>query len=88
MWPVSDPHVALQVPGRPAWHSRAACRGMTDLFFHASGRRTYAAARAVCAGCPVRAECLAEGLELEARGPVFGVRAGLAPRQRRALRRR
>lgn len=52
------------IPPRPAWHARANCAGLDpDLFFplpgtpHADNR----AARAVCAGCEVRAECRAAG---------------------------
>ena len=42
---------------RPRWHQQAACRGMgpADWFPH-SGRITKAA-QALCAGCPVKAEC-------------------------------
>ena len=36
-----------------------------------------AVAVAVCAGCRVRGECLADVLELEADGYRFGVRGGL-----------
>lgn len=50
----------------PAWHDRAACRGHGDLFFptadgererRAPDRRRVAAAKAICAGCPVRGHC-------------------------------
>jgi len=45
---------------RPAWHARAACRGMTEVMFHVGdvgkGRDT-ASAMLLCARCPVRAEC-------------------------------
>jgi hypothetical protein len=44
----------------------------------------------VCKRCPVRSECLAEALDQEtaAEGYVFGVRGGLAARERVQLRRR
>lgn len=45
---------------RPAWHARAACRGMTDVMFPVGdvgkGRDT-ASATPLCARCPVRSEC-------------------------------
>lgn len=48
---------------RPAWHRRAACRGVgadpsePNPFFPQS-RRSSAEARQICAGCPVRIDCL------------------------------
>lgn len=47
------------------WTADAACKGRTTLFFGLPGerperrRRREAAARAVCAGCPVLAPCRA-----------------------------
>jgi len=45
---------------RPAWHTRAACHGMTDVMFPVGdvgkGRDT-ASATPLCARCPVRSEC-------------------------------
>ena len=44
----------------PAWMDRAACAGLPlGLFFPERGKGTTAEARAVCARCPVCAECLA-----------------------------
>jgi len=41
-----------------SWRDRAACVGMdTNLFFPEPGRGHLAPARAVCSGCPVRADC-------------------------------
>lgn len=43
---------------RPAWMTRAACRGVsTDVFYPPVGRRT-APAKAICDRCPVRSDCL------------------------------
>jgi len=43
--------------GRPAWQTRAACRGMgTGGWFPERGQ-DLRPALAICAGCPVRAEC-------------------------------
>lgn len=68
---------------RPAWQARAACRGLdTDLFFTDRGEST-AAAKAVCAGCNVRSECLAYA---QAKAERFGIWGGLSERQRRRIR--
>ena len=47
---------------RPAWHQEAACRGMNTAMFIPRHGESAAAARAVCAGCPVRQECLEAGV--------------------------
>lgn len=60
----------------------AACRGMDpDLFFPERGESA-AEAKAVCAGCSVRAECLAYGIELNGQG-VWG---GTAESNRKRMR--
>jgi hypothetical protein len=59
----------------PEWRSRAACRGRVDLDF--IDPRTPAEAaecRALCAGCPVREQCLAEALTT---GEAWGIWGGL-----------
>ena len=71
---------------RPAWHARAACRGVgTEPFFPPLlGRgqsRLYREAKAAwCDNCPVQPECLAAGQHEE-----FGLWGGQSPsaRQRR-----
>ncbi len=68
------------------WTSRASC-GVgkvlpDDLFVEGAAQRE---ARAVCAGCPVRLECLADALDSRA---DFGVWGGMTERERRALLRR
>ena len=71
------------------WQLDAACRGADpDVFYHPDAergpRRTAReeAAKALCAQCPVRAECLAHALE--AREP-YGVWGGLTEDERGAL---
>ena len=72
-------------PAWRAWRDRAACRDVEpELFFPAAedGAARHAqvqAAKAVCAGCPVRVECLAEAL---ARIP-YGIAGGLTEHERR-----
>ena len=63
---------------------RAACKGLPyDVFFPPGFR--YAGARAVCAACPVKLDCLAFALDLGADKGMFG---GLTPSQRADLRAR
>ena len=73
------------------WRDRAACLGIADpdLFFPTAESgpvrdAQVTAAKAVCAGCPVRRECLAEAL---ARIP-YGIAGGLTEHERGRLRRR
>jgi WhiB family redox-sensing transcriptional regulator len=81
------------------WHAFAACAaavraGTADIddWFpsRGDGRNYYARARAICAGCPVRAECLADALAYEQHtrsGEVAGMFGALSPQQRVQLRR-
>jgi len=47
---------------RPAWQARAACRGTSLGVFFPEKKGDYAPAKAMCAECPVRQECLAAAL--------------------------
>lgn len=74
------------------WQDRAACRGEDlDLFFGLDGERgpqrdkREAAAKAVCAPCPVRLACLDHAMSRPERFGVFG---GLNEDERAAERRR
>jgi WhiB family redox-sensing transcriptional regulator len=84
----SDPAEQLDellasLPGRPAWHAEAACRGQDpNLFFPGRGPTTLDRARALCAVCPVISECLDAGM-----AETVGLWAGLSPTERRRLRR-
>ena len=73
------------------WMLAAACLGRPDLFFapdesetRSERRRREAAAKSVCARCPVRSDCLADALASDER---FGIWGGLTERERRSLRR-
>ncbi len=71
------------------WRSRAACRNAPDpeLFFPldtAPGARQVAAAKAICARCPVLAECRSWAISHEA----YGIWGGLTEHQRARLRHR
>jgi WhiB family redox-sensing transcriptional regulator len=66
------------------WSARAACR-TTDpdaLFVQGAAQNR---AKALCSGCVVRTECLADALDNEVE---FGVWGGMTERERRALLRR
>lgn len=76
--------------GSRGWREKAVCRETDpELFFPtATHGRVYeeqvAAAKSVCARCPVRAQCLADALV----GLPVGIAGGLTETERRALRRR
>jgi len=66
------------------WAAEAACAGRSpdELFVQGAAQRE---ARAVCMGCPVKLDCLADALDS---GMQFGVWGGMTERERRALLRR
>jgi hypothetical protein len=63
---------------RPEWHRRAACRGQGPEAFYPEARQPADEALAICASCPVTAECAAAG-----QSERHGVWGGLTPPQRR-----
>lgn len=72
-----------------SWARRAACRKRGELFYPvgddwaAPGNAARAeAAKAVCARCPVQAECLDYALES---GDAHAILGGLTPAERRRL---
>ncbi|WP_236789095.1 WhiB family transcriptional regulator [Amycolatopsis sp. GM8] len=72
------------------WQEQAACRDEDpELFFPVSqmgpGARQVAQAKAVCARCPVRAECLQYALDAGLDHGIFG---GTTDTERRKLFRR
>ncbi len=72
------------------WRQHAACRDMdTDLFFPngetGDALEQAEAAKAVCARCPVREECLEFALVTNQQYGIFG---GLTETERKSLRRR
>lgn len=68
----------------PDWYGRAACRqGDPDALF-VRGKAQHQA-KAICAHCPVRTECLADALDNRIEWGVWG---GMTERERRALLRR
>jgi WhiB family redox-sensing transcriptional regulator len=66
------------------WQDQASCLGMDpDLFFPERGASTRDA-KAICAACPVRVECLEFALS---NGEKFGIWGGMSERERRRVRR-
>ena len=74
------------------WWEQAACRGRPTAWWYPERGDVFVGevARAVCARCPVRRECLDDALESEAgHGYQFGIRGGKSAVARaRMLRRR
>lgn len=77
---------------RLQWQDDAACRDYdSDLFFEPDNEwpavraRREQAAKKVCAGCPVRADCLSFA---ESGPEVFGVWGGTTQRERASSKRR
>lgn len=61
----------------------SSCRGVNpDLFYPERGESTKEA-KAVCAGCPVRIDCLEYAI---AHNERFGIWGGKSERERRAIR--
>ena len=61
---------------RPDWHARALCHGAHELF-HPDGRsdelrRKEEKAKAICATCPVRKECLDYALTVREADGIWG----------------
>ena len=70
------------------WQLAAHCRGQTELFFHPHGEREprrsarEAAAKALCARCPVRRECADHALLM---AEPYGVWGGVSETEREEL---
>ena len=76
--------VGTSVMWNEDWASQAACRAASpdQLFVRGAEQNK---AKKLCAGCPVKAECLAEALENQIEWGVWG---GMTERERRALLKR
>lgn len=79
---VRDSVSAMTISDEP-WRDLAACRGRTGLFF-ATDEAEVARARAICADCPVLADCRAW---VTANPQRHGVFAGMTAPERDRLRR-
>ncbi|MFF8485207.1 WhiB family transcriptional regulator [Streptomyces antibioticus] len=70
------------------WQLSAACSGLPTEDWFPQRRQSAVAAVAVCAGCPVRVECLYDALRVEAAAPgdrPYGIRGGLTASERRRV---
>jgi WhiB family redox-sensing transcriptional regulator len=73
----------MTTPSDPRWRDQARCaESDPEAFFPAPGEVPHAALR-ICAGCPVRNDCLTDALTR--RDNAFGVLGGLTANQRRKL---
>lgn len=70
----------MELADQEDWPLHAKCRGMADALFPEG--KDQKRARAVCSGCPVRANCLAEALDNRIEWGVWG---GMTERERRQL---
>lgn len=82
------PAIGLRGLGDHSWYDRGLCYGMdieeADKIFFPTPRATKAIerAKAICAQCPVRVECLGSALDTNS---ITGIRAGLTEAERRPL---
>lgn len=72
----------------PSWRKRAACKGVDPALFYPAkdgeAHSEIAAAKRICAGCEVRAECREYAV---AAVEVFGIFGATTPRERKVIRR-
>lgn len=77
---------ASLVPVRDeSWMREGACRSVDPAVFFPERGASVSQAKATCAGCTVRSQCLAYAVERSIRHGVWG---GMSERQRRKLRKR
>lgn len=82
---ISDGPAVLPRP--PEWMTDAACRDVDkELFFSRRDDEAVAKAKAVCATCPVIADCLEYALTFDKYGDC-GIWGGTTRRERLAIRR-
>src|SRR5581483_5535604 len=78
--------LSLPLVNKESWCQKALCAevGPWDLWFPEKGGSTKDAKR-VCAGCPVKVECLDYALRTDQR---FGIWGGFSEQERRRLKRK
>lgn len=72
----------LPLPG--PWHKQGACRGMTPRQFYSENYIENESARAICASCEVRSDCLEYALHNRIQHGIWGGKTEL---ERRRIRR-
>jgi WhiB family redox-sensing transcriptional regulator len=70
------------LPNILAWAARAACQGQDLALFFSDAEQKVRQAKAICAACPVRRECLDEALRAEGTSLGDGVFGGLTAEER------
>ncbi|MFD4263966.1 WhiB family transcriptional regulator [Streptomyces sp. NPDC058534] len=73
------------LPNSLAWAQRAACKGMDLESFFSEAEWNVADAKRICGPCPVREQCLTEGMHAEHAGSRYGIYGGLTPQERTEL---
>jgi WhiB family redox-sensing transcriptional regulator len=78
--------IGFTAPTDRNWRERAGCAGTDpEVFYPLENGRGAAAVWLVCAGCPVRSECLADAMASEHPGMRWGVVGGLTAAERTEL---
>jgi WhiB family redox-sensing transcriptional regulator len=87
-WTTDPADILAGIVQRPAWMTRAACRGTdTNVFFPGRGKGRTDQAIRICARCPVLTECRQWALNLDEPTAV-GIVGGMTAAARRAARAR
>ncbi len=79
MQPENGANLLEELLVRPAWHARAACRGLETEIFFPTDQITLTKARRICSHCPVSSECADFAL---AHPSLKGIWAGMSERRR------
>ena len=68
-----------------AWAESAACRGLDPMIFYPATDEDAEVAKAICAACPVREDCLEHAIDEREHNGVWG---GATERERQRIIRR
>jgi len=74
----------IDLRARDTWVGKAACKGMTDLFFPENGKYFLPIVEQTCKSCPVLEPCQEWAVYHES----VGFQGGLTPQQRETVRKR
>jgi WhiB family redox-sensing transcriptional regulator len=80
---VDDPFLEMLAAKRPAWMARARCRGLPSQIFFLDRGQPSDAAKRICDGCEVNAECLDYAIS---HNETLGIWGGTTLRERKAIR--
>jgi len=68
------------------WKDRAVCRGLDPALFFLERGNGADQAKAACARCPVRRECLDYAIANDSPGHEYGIYGGMTAAERRTMR--